>query len=145
MSAFASAFAIHMEQVEGYQFRIRFDKAHHPDLIMDEPAPLGKDAAPNASRVLAAAVGKCLCASLLFCAGRQGVPMEGVSADVRVEIVRNENKRLRIGKIEVVINPQVPEAARDKAKACLELFEDFCIVTQSVRQGIRVDVQVNGL
>jgi hypothetical protein len=25
---------------------------------------------------------------------------------------------------------------------CLGLFEDFCIVTESVRQGVRVDVEV---
>jgi hypothetical protein len=27
-------------------------------------------------------------------------------------------------------------------RRCLELFEDFCVVTQSVRSGIAVDVSV---
>jgi hypothetical protein len=29
-----------------------------------------------------------------------------------------------------------------RSKTCLEIFEDFCIVTESVRKGIPVDVEV---
>ena len=31
---------------------------------------------------------------------------------------------------------------RSRVERCLELFEDFCVVTQSVRNGIEVDVAV---
>jgi hypothetical protein len=74
---------------------------------------------------------------------RAKVPVTGVTASVQVEIVRNEARRLRIGKIDVDLNSGLPPG--DPALAgCLSTFEDFCIVTQSVRQGIDVRVRVDG-
>jgi uncharacterized OsmC-like protein len=141
MSDPVSEFALHVEQVDGFEFRVRFDKEQYPDLRMDEPAPLGHDLAPSPARILAAAIGNCLAASLLFCMQRRRTPLRGVSADVKVSIARNDAKRLRIGKVDVVLRPSV-EGGAEALAPCLETFEDFCIVTQSVRAGIPVDVRV---
>jgi organic hydroperoxide reductase OsmC/OhrA len=141
MSQVVSEFAIHMEQVDGYEFRVRFDKEQFAELHLDEPPPLGRDAAPNAARVLAAAVGNCLSASLLFCLKKAGHTLQGIHSDVRVQIVRTENKRLRIGAVDVVLHPRIAADSEALAK-CLGSFEDFCVVTQSVRQGLDVRVRV---
>ncbi len=134
-------FDLNIEQVDAYEMRVRFDKPTHPDLLLDEPPPLGKDKGPNPARVLAAAIANCLTASMVFCLSRKGVKVEGMKSTARVELVRNENKRLRIGKVAVTLKP--PLAKGDQAlEACLSTFEDFCIVTQSVRGGIAVDVKV---
>jgi organic hydroperoxide reductase OsmC/OhrA len=111
---------------------------------MDEPPPLGKDKAPSASRILAAAVGNCLSASLLFCMRKARAEIKAIHTDVSVHMDRNEQGRLRIGKIEVAIDPKLEAADQAKLDRCLELFEDFCIVTQSVRRGIDVQVAVRG-
>jgi len=50
-------FRISMDSIQDYRFRVRFDKEQYAELQMDEPPPLGGDSAPNASRILAAAVG----------------------------------------------------------------------------------------
>lgn len=143
MSTVASRFSLRVEQIDGFEFRVKFDKEQFAPLLLDEPAPLGGDTAPNAARVLAAAIGNCLSASLVFCLKRANVAAAGISADVDVEIVRNEQRRLRIGKVNVTLHTDV--AADDPAlTSCLGTFEDFCIVTQSVRQGIDVSVQVQG-
>lgn len=131
---------VHVEQVDGYEFRVQFDNERWSQLLLDEPPPLGRDAGPNASRILAAAVANCLCASLLFCANKAGVGIGPIDADVTVELARNEQRRLRIGKIRVTLRPTIE--SNGEVDACLASFEDFCVVTQSVRAGIDVDVSV---
>jgi len=145
MSEVVSHISLGIDQVEDYQFRVKFDKEGLPDLIMDEPPPLGHGQGPSPARTLAAAIGDCLSASLLFCARKAHVELGLIHTDVKVQIVRTENKRLRVGRVEVIIDPNLPEAEREKARRCLGLFEDFCTVTQSVRAGIDVAVTVKGL
>jgi len=145
MSEVVNQISLGIDQVGDYQFRVKFDKEGLPDLIMDEPPPLGRDLGPSPARVLAAAIGDCLSASLLFCARKARVELGPIHTDVKVQIVRTENKRLRVGRVEVIIDPNLPEAEREKARRCLDLFEDFCTVTQSVRAGIDVAVTVKGL
>ncbi len=135
-------FTISMKQLEDFLFEVHFDKEQFAPLRLDEPEPLGRDAAPNASRVLAAAIGNCLSASLLFCTRKARVEMGPVETRVHVQLGRNERGRLRIASVEVEIDPHFPPGQREKAARCLELFEDFCVVTQSVRDGIPVEVRV---
>ncbi len=145
MSEIVSEFSLSMDQVQDYEFRIRFDKEHLPELTADEGPPLGADKGPSPSRLLAAAVGSCLSASLLFCSRRARVDVGRIRTDVKVQIVRGENRRLRVGRIEVLIDPAIPDAQKENARRCVELFEDFCTVTQSVRRGIEIAVSVKGL
>ena len=53
-----------------------------------------------------------------------------------------ETGRLRIGKIKVEIEPDFDGADAAKIERCLGIFEDYCVVTQSVRKGIDVSVEV---
>jgi organic hydroperoxide reductase OsmC/OhrA len=142
MTEVASEFTIELEQVDQFEFLVRFDKESFPPVRADEPPPLGHDVAPNASRYLAAAVGNCLSASLVFCAKRAGHPVAHIRTSVLVRLVRNDQRRLRVGQMEVSIH--APEADSAALAKCLPTFEDFCVVTQSVRHGIPVRVSVNG-
>jgi uncharacterized OsmC-like protein len=72
------------------------------------------------------------------------VEIKHIRAAINVQTIHNERKRLRIGKITITIDPEIEETEREKARRCLELFEDYCIVTQSVRDGIDIEVKVNG-
>lgn len=134
-------FDIQIEQVDGYEFRVRFDKEQYGTLMLDEPKPLGRDVAPNAARILAAAIGNCLSASLVFCMQKAKARVEGISTSVHVELVRTAERRLRIGRVDVTLKPRMTERAEAFEK-CLSTFEDFCVVTQSVRDGIDVAVSV---
>lgn len=132
-------FTLKLDRQQDYQFNVQFDLAGVPDLQLDEPAPLGKGAGPNASRLLAAAVANCLSASLLFCLGKFKQDPQGLTAHVTGKMVRNEQGRLRVGGIAVDIRL---EQTVDRLEHCAAQFEEFCVVTDSVRNGIPVNVQV---
>ncbi len=135
-------FTITLDQERDYEFRVKFDKEQFEGVMMDNAPPLGRDRGPNASRFLAAAVGNCLCASLVFCARKIRLDMQGLHCSVTLQYARNEKGRLRIGKIDVEIEPQFDRGQHDKAERCLGLFEDYCSVTQSIRNGIPISVSV---
>lgn len=136
-----SEFRLHLDQVDGYEFRVRFEDSPWPDLVCDEPPPLGRAAGPNPARLLAASIAHCLAASLMFCASKKKVSLVSMGADVVVQLVRNERRRLRIGGIKVILHPEV-EAELEGLSPCLAEFEDFCLVTESVREGVPIEVVV---
>lgn len=133
---------LELHRERGYRFRVRFDDPRLRDLVTDEPRPLGVGSGPNPIELLGAAVGDCLASSLLFCLERARIPVGGLEAEVEVHTARNERGRLRIERIDVRLEPAVPDALRTKMTDCLERFESFCTVTESVRQGIEVRVAV---
>lgn len=125
-----------------YQFVAQFDDvAGRPSMLLDEPEPLGHNRGPNAAEVLSAAVGNCLAASLVFCLQRARIEVDGLTARVTTHVTRNEKGRFRISGIDVELDPLVGNDA-SKLDRCGELFEDFCIVTASVKQGIPVSVSL---
>lgn len=135
-------FTVELKRLERYQFTAQFDQPADTTLLLDEPPPLGEGKGPNPSRLLAAAVGDCLSASLLFCLSKARIDVSGVTATVHGTMVRNESGRLRISGLRVQLEPVIAAADRDRSRRCREIFEDFCIVTESVRHGIAVDVEV---
>ena len=133
---------VRLELEEGYRFSVDLGEAFEP-IHMDEPPPIGDGSGPSPSAVLGAAVGNCLSASLLYCLRRAHLDVEGLVADVQVTPARDERGRLRIGSIAVRLQPALPAGSDGRMARCLELFEDFCVVTASVRSGIDVDVAVD--
>jgi len=135
-------FTIHLEQQEGYQINVRFDWKRAADLLMDEPPPLGETAGPNASRLLAAAAANCLSASLLYCLSKEEPADNCLRAEATCILVRNEQKRLRIGGLEVKLVISDELAGSRRFERCKALFEDFCVVSASIREGIPIAVSV---
>ncbi|WP_298224116.1 OsmC family protein [Acidocella sp.] len=128
---------------EDYRFLVEFGP-QYATLIADEPVPIGVDSGPSPQHLLAASVANCLCASLTFACRKFHEDPGEFSATVKCEIGRNEKNRLRVSLLEVSITlNSSPEAMPHLARA-LTSFEDFCTVTESVRQGIKVNVAVLG-
>jgi uncharacterized OsmC-like protein len=129
-----------LELQEGYRFLVDFNQAGVAPVIMDEPPPLGEGSGPNAVRMLAAAIGHCLSASALYCLKKARVPVPEMRTKVRASLERNQQGRLRVGKLQVELHPTVGAADRERLGRCLDLFEDYCVVTQSVRSGVEVSI-----
>lgn len=131
-------FTVKLQLLEDYMFKVDF--GDFGDIITDEAPPLGKGEGPNPARLVGAAVGNCLCASLLFALRKAKDQPGSVSAVVNGELERQDG-RWRIGKMHVQMQVENP-AALEHLPQALASFEDFCIVTQSIRQGIPVTVEV---
>lgn len=131
---------IHLD--EGYGQTVNFGLPGVPPLVLDEAPPLGEGKGPNPSQVLGSAVGGCLAASLLFCLRKARIDVHGLQTTVHGTLQRNERGRLRVSSLRVHLDLSVPADQHERVPRCLELFEDFCVVTASVREGIAVDVDV---
>ena len=139
----AHGFTFTLEQQEGYEFRVKFDWPDVAELVLDEPEPLGKKRGLNAARLVAAAVANCLSASLVFCLQGKFKQSPGpIKAQVSGRLERNERGRFRIEGIDVAIQMSDDTSAIQHLDRCAEQFEDFCIVTESIRKGIPVKVSV---
>lgn len=135
-------FRIEMALSGAYEMQVDFGIPGIEPLTVDEPPPLGEGQGPNPARLLAAAVGSCMSASLLYCLRRAHLDAPGLRTRVEGTFVRNERGRMRIGGMRVTLVPGMSPDDAARAARCMELFEDFCIVGQSVQAGIPLDVRV---
>lgn len=131
-----------LEQEGAYAFKVRFEGTDLEALHTDEPAPLGAGAGPNPSALLLSGIANCLGASLVFALRK----FRNDPAPIRAEIVarreRNDAGRWRIPHADVTIALGDKAADLEHFDRVLAQFEQFCIVTQSVRDGISVDVRI---
>jgi uncharacterized OsmC-like protein len=137
------SFSLSLEQVDNYEFRVRFDETSMPELVTDEPPPLGEEAGPNPSRLLVASVANCLAASLLFALRKFKNQPGGLTATAKATMARNEDRRWRVDRVQVDLHLSDDADSLEHLDRILDQFEDFCVVTQSVREGVDVDVHVH--
>ena len=130
-----------LERLRGFEFNTTFDWDVEP-LLLDEPEPIGTSKGPNAARLVGAAVGNCLSASLLFCLEKAKQHVKSIKTDVKGSLTRNERKRLRLTHFDVHITIDIEADEPARVSRCIELFEDYCVVTASVRKGVDVSVLV---
>jgi uncharacterized OsmC-like protein len=133
------SFQIELKLLEKYIFEIDFGE--FGKFITDEPEPLGSGDGPNPVRLLAASVGNCLAASLMFAIRKFKEDPGEVTATVAGELERVDG-RWRVAGMNVVIRLGNDAANIPHLDRALAQFEDFCVVTQSVRSGIPVAVEV---
>ena len=132
-----------LELLEGYRFKVGFDGEGVPSLVVDEMKPIGDGTGPNPTRLLSTAVGHCLSSSLLFCLSKAKVKVKKLEASVEAIVKRNEEGHLRIAGLNVQIQLEVDEEDKVRVPRCLRIFEEYCTVTQSVRKGIEVKVNLD--
>jgi uncharacterized OsmC-like protein len=135
-------FSVELRLQENYRFVVDFEEEGMAELVVDEGPPLGEGLGPNPTRLLAAAVGNCMSASLLFCMRRARVEVTDLRTRVEGSVERNENGRLRVKELRVKLEPEFAPGESERGLRCLDLFQDFCTVGESVRSGIDVAVEV---
>ncbi len=142
MSEDKNEFEVKIERIEDYEFNVTFDKEEMGELLTDEVGVgEGDPSGPSPSRLLAASTLNCLMSSLLFCLEKKRVQTDSLEGKIKGTIERKD-KHLRVTKLEASISPEVDEEEKEKLKKCVDIFEEYCTVTGSIREGIDVDVEV---
>lgn len=133
---------VRLEQEQDFSFRVSFPGTQIDTLLADESEPVGEGRGPSPQHFLLAAIGNCLSASLLFALRKFRNDTERLVADVVAVSARNAEGRLCIPQVFVELQLSGTAADYEKLDRILDQFEAFCTVTQSIRQGIDVQVTV---
>lgn len=134
--------ATSLKRVSGHKFEVEFDDPRYAKLIVDEPEPLGTGEGPNPVRLLSAAVGECISSSLVWCLDRARIGIRGLETTIRTDLVKEERGYWRIRGIRAEVLLRVEEGDMGRIPRCLELFEEYCTVTQGLRLGTPVEIDV---
>jgi uncharacterized OsmC-like protein len=142
MSDEEKIFEVSMKRNERFQFSIDFGMSN-VNLLMDEPEPVGNGMGPDAKNIIAAAMGNCLSASLLYCLEKGRAEVGDIKTDVKGVMRRNGEGRWRIVEFTVDIYPDIEGKFESQFNRCLDIFEDYCTVSQSIQEGIPIKVNVH--
>ena len=114
------------------------------DLYIDERQSIKiRKIGPSPVKLLAISVLGCLVASYSFCLQKRNFSISDLGGSAEVILARNDNNFWRVKKIDIKIKPKIenPEM-RKRADQCKKLFEQYCIISESLRNGIVVDVDL---
>ncbi len=131
-----------LKLLSNYKFEVKFDVEGMSSLVVDELTPIGENAGPNPTRLLSVAVGQCLSSSLLYCLQKARVKVKNLETTIKSNTEKNKEGQSRILSLDAQIQLEVDEDDKARVSRCLEIFENYCTVTQSVRRGINVSVNV---
>jgi organic hydroperoxide reductase OsmC/OhrA len=133
-----------LELEQGYRFKVTFPDEERTTLMMDEPPPLGGMRGPNAARVLAASIANCLSASLIFCLSKSKIIVKSMKTEAEPLLARNKEGYWRVIKVNVSLYPELEgNPDQNRVRRCLDIFENYCVVTGAVRNGMTVDATVS--
>lgn len=137
-------FGARIEFIEGFKFKSQAfegDNTHGAPVISDEPDPIGTNVGPSTPSMLAIAVGHCLSASLVETLRHAGIHVKELTTEAVAVVMPNEDGNPRIKQINVSIRP-VLDKESGNIKRCIDVFENYCTVCQSIRSAIPVHVEV---
>ena len=132
-------------------FKVELGYEKIKELFIDETIDeRSKVWGPDAAQLLAMAVLGCLNASFIFCLNKRNLTIDNLEANAEVSFNKNEKGYIRVKKIDVKIIPKTNDpAVLKRINQCMKkikddkmFFEESCIITASIREGIDVDVKI---
>ncbi len=115
------------------------------NLFIDEQHKKTKDKiGPNPSKLLALSVLGCMAASFAFCLQKKNFSLPHFDGKAVITSNRNEKGFWRVKKIDIILNPEIknPEMLK-RVDQCKKFFEQFCIISESIREGIEINTTIN--
>ena len=111
------------------------------NLYIDERKIKTERIGPSPVKLLALSVLSCLAASFEFCLEKKNLTLSDLEGKAEITIARNKKKFWRVKRIDIEILPKIdnPEI-RKRVDQCKQLFEQYCIISESLRKGIEINV-----
>ena len=117
---------------------------HFIEMKVDEPESFhGTDLGPSSVEYLLIGIGGCLATTFAYCLQKRSVDITKLDIIVDGKLAHVEpKKRLRLVNVDVTIRylPQKNTSLK-KINMCIEEFEEFCIVSQSIQNGFPINVE----
>lgn len=119
---------------------------HFSDMDLDEPESFhGTDIGPSPVEYFLIGIGGCLGSTFAYCLQKQDVEIDLLEVVVDGQLKHTGPKMgLKLVNIEAeLLITAKNEASSDKIEQCIKNFRDYCIVTNSITQGVPLDVKVS--
>lgn len=98
---------------------------------------------PNPVKLLASAILGCLSASFIFCLQKKNLTINEFKGEAEAVIARNDQGLVRVKEINVSLIPRSTDLEiLKRIEQCKKIFERYCTVTESVRAGILVNLEI---
>ncbi len=126
-------------------FKCELGQIKMSDLYIDEQHKKSKDkVGPNPSKLLALSVLGCMSASFAFCLQKKDFSLSDFEGKAFIISKRNEKGIWRIKKIKIELHPKIDTPKmRERADQCQKFFEQFCIISESLKKGIEIETNLN--
>ena len=135
---------VSLKQEEEMIFRCELGNLKMENLYIDEKNYKKEEKlGPSPTKLLGLSVLGCLAASFSFCLQKSDFSLSGLNGSAEVTIVRNNKGFWRVNKIDIKMIPQIdtPEM-RKRVDQCTKFFEQYCIISESLRTGFEVNVNL---
>lgn len=113
------------------------------EVSSDEPEPMGTETAPSPVTYLFHSLVSCQLTALSKCLQKARIEEYQISAEASFRFREEEGPEemgqaagLRADHIDVDLTLNVPEDQESRAQRCLEVFDQGCLVGQSLRAGV---------
>jgi len=113
------------------------------DFNVDEPASFhGTDLGPSAVEYLLIGIGGCLGTTFIYCLQKNNVKLEKLEVIVDGNLSHTGPKmRLRLVKVDVDLKFTAKEVSSDiEINSCINEFTEYCIVTNSIANGLPIHI-----
>ncbi len=137
-----------MKVILNYDKGLHFDASirHFSNIHVDEPESFhGTDLGPSAIEYILVGIGGCLGSSFVYCLLKQNIKIKKLRIIVDGKMKHKGPKfRLRLVNvnIEIRFSPEDDEL-NEEIKNCIEIFQDHCVVSNPIINGLPIQVNVS--
>ncbi|MGV9173528.1 MAG: OsmC family protein [Promethearchaeia archaeon] len=118
------------------------------NIHMDEPESFhGTNKGPSPVEYFLLGIGGCMASTFVFCCQKNEIEIHDISITIDGQLTHREDREnlLQFQKIEgyIMFIPKHGEQNKQAIKQCINDFQKYCVVSNSLRQGIPLSVNVN--